>query len=124
MVKFPNPKTLEYRPGQIARPAQSQRPPRKVRGRFLRGPVPLNWLAEAAKLPGKTLHVGVLLWFRAGLTRNVTVHLTGTVARTFGLDRYAKSRALRQLERKGLITVDRRVGRNPVVTILTSQNDK
>lgn len=35
---------------------------------FLKGPIPLPWLQGAARLPGKALHVGVVLWFLSGLT--------------------------------------------------------
>ena len=34
--------------------------------RFLDGPVPLAWLETAAKLPGRSLHVGLVLWYAAG----------------------------------------------------------
>src|SRR3954452_4212832 len=33
------------------------------RERFLHGPVPLPWLEAAARLPGKSLHTGVALWY-------------------------------------------------------------
>ena len=37
---------------------------------FLKGPVPLRWLVSAARLPGKSLHAGIALWYVAGLTRS------------------------------------------------------
>jgi hypothetical protein len=34
--------------------------------RFLKGPVPMPWLATAARLPGKALAVGIALWRLGG----------------------------------------------------------
>ena len=67
--------------------------------RFLKGPVPLPWLETAARLPGKSLHTGVALWYVAGLTRSPTVPLSNIAGERFGLDRNAKYRALEWLAR-------------------------
>lgn len=85
---------------------------------FLKGPVPLRWLQAAAVLPGKSLHAGVALWYVAGLTRSTDVPLSNVAGDKFGLDRNAKYRALAWLEGAGLIRVERKLGRAPVVTIL------
>ena len=87
--------------------------------RFLKGPVPLPWLEAAARLPGKSLHTGVALWYSAGLTRSQSVPLSNVAGDRFGLDRNAKYRALAWLEGAGLVRVERKLGRSPVVTILT-----
>ena len=94
--------------------------------RFLKGPVPLNWLEAAARLPGKSLHVGVVIWFAAGLSRSRSVSLSNRLGLRFGLDRNAKYRALAWLEGANLIAVRRQLGRAPEVTILdpsTSASD-
>jgi hypothetical protein len=88
----------------------------------LRGPVPLGWLANAARLPGKSLHVAVTLWCISGLARSQRVQLTNLSSRHFGLDRCSKYRALAWLEQAGLIKVDRHVGRAPMVTLLDRGN--
>jgi hypothetical protein len=85
--------------------------------RFLEGPVPLAWLQTAARLPGRSLHVGLLLWYVAGQSRAPTVHLSNTLCLRFGVDRNAKYRALILLEDAELITVKRKCGQSPVVTI-------
>lgn len=98
---------------------QEKRVPTKSRkGRFLKGPIPLNWLMEAAKLPGKSLHVGIVIWFKAGLTKSHSVSVPNGLLSTFGVDRHAKARALVSLESAGLISVKRKSGKNPVITIL------
>ena len=98
---------------------RSTKPPTPATGeRFLKGPVPLPWLEAAARLPGKSLHAGIALWYAAGLARSASVPLSNIAGLRFGLDRNAKYRALDWLEGAGLIIVERKLGRAPVVTIL------
>ena len=94
-------------------------PTRIPRGQlFVRGPLPLPWFEVAARLPGKSLHAGLALWFAAGLARSRSIPLSNVSGHRFGLDRNAKYRALRWLEQAGLVAVDRHLGRAPIVTIL------
>jgi hypothetical protein len=98
----------------------SGKPPTPTKGDpFLKGPIPLTWLEAAACLPGKSLHAGLALWFAAGLARSASVPLSNISGVRFGLDRSAKYRALAWLEKAGLITVERKLGRAPVVTLLS-----
>lgn len=87
--------------------------------RFLKGPVPMSWLAAAAKLPGKALAVGVALWRLSGAVKSRTVILSNAEVEVLGVDRNAKSRALRALQQEGLVSVDQRPGCLPRVTILS-----
>lgn len=84
---------------------------------FLRGPIPLPWLQKAARLPGKSLHVAMLIWFRVGCERSNEVALCPAHRRRFGLQRHAVQRALRALERAELVYVARKNGRASVVTV-------
>ena len=85
---------------------------------FFAGPIAVRWLETAAKLPGRSLHVGLLLWYLAGPAQSASVHLSNTLSLRFGVDRNAKYRALLSLEGAGLIVTIRRRGRSPWVTIL------
>jgi hypothetical protein len=85
--------------------------------RVLKGTVPLAWLETAAKLPGRSLHVGLLLWYEAGVSRSGAVHLSNILCLRFGIDRNAKYRALRSLEGARLVSVQRKLGRSPLVII-------
>jgi hypothetical protein len=86
---------------------------------FLKGPVPLPWLEAAARLPGKSLHTGVALWYAAGQVQSESIPLSNVSSHRFGLDRNAKYRALEWLEKAGLIQVKRKLGCSPMVTILS-----
>lgn len=101
-------------------PTRRRRPPRHKPGeRFLKGPIPLSWLEVAAALPGRSLHAGLALWYAAGLTRSASVPMSNISGLRFGLDRNAKYRALDWLEEAGLIIVERKLGRAPVVTLVS-----
>jgi hypothetical protein len=93
--------------------------PRHTGGQqFLRGPIPWQWLATAAKLPGKTFHVAVALWFVAGFRSKPQVKLTSKLLAGLGVTRKAKYRALERLEKAGLVLLDQVEGKNPRVTII------
>src|SRR4051812_21148750 len=74
---------------------------------FLRGPIPLEWLAEAAGLPGKTLNVAVALWWLHGMAKAKPFKLTASALKYLNVKRDAASAALVHLERAGLIQVER-----------------
>ena len=100
-------------------PKLPKRAPRPRRGeQYLRGPIPWPWLSAAARLPGKTLHVAVAIWFVAGLKNNRTIRFRPAVGRGLGLSRYAAYTGLAALEKLGLIQVDRQRGRSPIITIV------
>jgi len=103
----------------------SRKPPRHRQGeKFLKGPIPWEWLTEAAKQPGKAFQVGIALWFLAGIKGSRTVALSGSVLEDFGVNRYAAYRGLKVLEDAGLVSAKRHPGRNPLVTILDAGRGK
>ena len=89
---------------------------------FLKGPIPLDWLCQAAGLPGKTLHVGILLWFLARLKKKRELTIGEQWLQRFGIKRHAAYRALVQLENSGLIHVKRRRGAKPKVRIVNASS--
>lgn len=102
-----------------ARPTRTARRPPADDVRYLRGPIPLPWLTAAGRLPTRALQVAVALAFLAGVERTrVALKVSPKLLTEFGLNRFARYRALKDLERAGLITVVTRApGRCPVVTL-------
>ena len=80
-------------------------------------PVRIGW-SQAARLPGKSLHLATVLQSLARAQNTKQVVLSNLVCQEFGTDRNAKYRALGWLEEAGLIAVERKLGRSPLVTIL------
>lgn len=92
-------------------------PRHKPGEKFLKGPIPWNWVSMSSKLPGKSLHVANALWFIAGIKNSRTIALSGKVLRGMGVKRNAAYRGLTALEDVGLVSVIRHSGRCPEVTI-------
>src|SRR5262245_49509260 len=96
----------------------STKPPRHQPGeRFLKGPIPCAWLERAFVLPGKAIHVALLLWREAGCRRSRIVPLCLSGALPAGLNRQSARRGIRQLQSAGLVTIRHRRGRGLEVTI-------
>lgn len=85
---------------------------------FLKGPIPWKWIQVAARLPGKALAVGLVIWHLVGLCRSETVHLQPSKIRSLGLSRRQARRGLRNLKQAGLITIHSRPGCAHDVTVL------
>jgi hypothetical protein len=85
---------------------------------FLKGPIPMAWLNIAAKLPGKTLNVGIAIWWLAGMSKTTAFKLTRKALNQLGVSRDAASDALKRLEGNGLILVKRLPGQRSTVEIL------
>jgi hypothetical protein len=108
--------------GPLPRPQRQRAPRHRADERFLRGPIPWDWLVRAARLPGHALHVGVALWHLSGLHRqSAQVVLHSAVLRELGIARTTAYRALTALEDAALIVVERHPGRLPRVTLLAAE---
>ena len=81
--------------------------------------VPWSWIEAAGRLPGRALHVGMLLWREAGRRRTARVPMSvSAVARMFGISRASAGRALAALEAAQLVCVERRAGAKAHVRLL------
>lgn len=91
---------------------------------FVRGPLPMEWFARAASLPGRALDVGLLVWFRVGCEKRDRVVLRPSVRELFRLNRHAQYRALQALEAAGLVEVSRKSGAAPTVTLIRASEEE
>jgi hypothetical protein len=83
----------------------------------LRGPIPWGWWAVASRLRGPSLRVGAACWLVAGWRRSAEFTLGAGDWAGMGLSQFAVARGLDGLERTGLVSVIRRIGRRSVVAI-------
>ena len=106
--------------GYLARPAggggylarSAGRPTAKARATlseaFIRGPIPVAWMRDAAALGSSALRTGIALWFVAGCRRNPSsLRLTAECRDLLGLSRTDVSRGLAKLESAGLVAIQR-----------------
>jgi hypothetical protein len=85
---------------------------------FIKGPVSVVWLIQAAKLGVKPLLLGLVLWYLSGLRKAKTMLLSNVTCREWGIEPDAKRRALLKLEKARLVAVDRFGRKSPKVTLL------
>jgi hypothetical protein len=90
------------------------------------GPVRPDWLAEAARLSGKSLHLGLALALSclAARRRAPGVPLTRRTLAQWSISRDACYDGLRRLEAAGLVQVWRLPGRSPRVILLEPGRDQ
>ena len=91
--------------------------------RFVRGPVPYEWLRVALSHDGKAGNLAWAIWWLAGVERSNPIRLTRRVLCNFNISTRAARRLLFAFERSGLVEVDRKRGRGPIVTLLTPKQE-
>jgi hypothetical protein len=108
---------LQLEPGVVPTLLVEEEHPGKKQ-RFIRGPIPAEWIEQAARLPGKALQAALMIRYLDGFERTGTVKLRPSVRNAYGMDRFSCTRSLYRLEAAGLISVRRKRGSSPVVTIV------
>lgn len=102
----------------VADPPKRGRLPRHKPGeKFLKGPIPMDWIHAAGKLPGQALRVALELWFLAGCEKTGSIRITNARLVKLGISCNTARRAIQQLEDAKLIGVERPDGRSLVVTL-------
>jgi hypothetical protein len=91
-----------------------------IKGKFIAGPIDVDWVCRASRIGVKALLVGLALWHLKGLRKADTFIVSNLMLRDWGILPDAKWRALRKLEVAGLIRIERRGKRSPQVTLVRS----
>jgi hypothetical protein len=104
---------LEYTTLQERR-AVEPRKLEKRRKHFVR--LPWTWVETLSGASGKTWELAVQLLYLHWKGEGAPIKLANGALENDGIDRFAKWRALKELERRGLITIERRHARSPIVT--------
>ena len=102
----------------LPKPVSKRLPRHELGEEFLKGPIPANWLKRAACLPGQAISLGLAVWFIAGIRKTRTVALSLRKQSEWGLTRFSAYRALKELERAGLVKAERRPGSSIAITLL------
>ena len=96
---------------------------KKRKARHFIPPIPLGWFQRVCQLPGKAPVLASVLWYLYRLKKSRTFVLAQGRLNGFGISRWAKCHALKALEAAGLVSVERRPKKSPVVTILDRPTD-
>jgi hypothetical protein len=92
--------------------------PRKIqkrRGQFVK--VPWTWVERLNGAGGQTYRVALCLLYLHWKANGEPIKLANGMLRIDGISRYSKWKALGDLERRGLVTVERRPRRSPLVRV-------
>ena len=89
---------------------------RKRREHFVT--VPWAWVERLANASGKTWLMAAWLLYRHWKDKGAPIKLANGMLRIDGISRRTKWRALNELESLGLIAVERRDSRSPVIRVL------
>jgi hypothetical protein len=109
-------KRLRIDPAELA-PMRKKPEPKRSQAEFVKFPYE-RVLSTAGRIGDAPLAVLVELAHQSFKTHRKQVPLTNVALRSVGINRCAKLRALRQLEEAGLVQVEWRGRRSPLVTLL------
>lgn len=79
--------------------------------------VPFAWLERLNGASGKVYAVALHLLYLDWKTKGAPIKLANGMLKIDGIDRHAKWRALRELESRGLILIERRAKKSPLISI-------
>jgi hypothetical protein len=106
---------LELTDEQAEKLARVPRKIQKRRKRFVM--VPMTWRESLEGATGQTVLLALDLLY-LGWRRGGPILLANGMLRYDGISQQSKWRGLAELERRGLVTVERRPRRSPIVTLL------
>ena len=79
--------------------------------------LPWMWVEALSGASGKTLEVLIHLAYLNWKEKGGPIKLANGMLEIDGISRWSKWRALPELERRGLVVIDRRRRRSPIVTL-------
>jgi hypothetical protein len=86
--------------------------------RFIKGPIPLIWLANANRLGGSVGVVAFVLWFYDGMNAGRPFKIDHSLDDITGVSRQTRQSALKKLEQARLIELKINRGAYPTVRII------
>ena len=98
---------------------------------YVRGPLPLKWFQKASNISRTAGVVGLIIW-RIAYQKKLWGHdsqrrtsghikITNQTCKKWGVCGNSKNTALRLMEKAGLIRLDLKRGRSPVVQIIDAE---
>ena len=109
-------KSLELPPELVVKGKQAPSiTPKKRRQHFVR--FPWVWMEQLIGCRGQTLRVAFVVLYLDWKAKGQPIKLANKLPQMVGVDRRAKWRALADLERLGLISVERRPRKSPIVQV-------
>jgi hypothetical protein len=92
----------------------------KRRAHFVK--VPWVWIERLDGATGQTYRLALCLLYLHWKSGSEPIKLSNGMLKIDGISRASKWRGLTELERRGLITIERRPSRSPLVRLVTGSN--
>ena len=80
--------------------------------------LPFTWLERLSGASGQVYRLAILLLYRDWKSNGMPIKLGNGMLQIDGISRRTKWRALVELERRGLIAIERRCGKSPIIRLL------
>ncbi|MDF1659430.1 MAG: hypothetical protein P1U58_17575 [Verrucomicrobiales bacterium] len=106
---------------------QRERQEVRMRWRFIKGPIPVPWIAKAFSLTPSAEKCAVALCYQRGLCRKHEFKIEPARFRELGIDDTARHRGLRALDQASLIRLQKQTSKTPAVEltgIIENHNNK
>jgi hypothetical protein len=91
---------------------------------FVKGPIPLEWLAAVAALEGKCLNVALAIQWLNGMSSGRSFTLTPKALRSLNVSDDTANGCLSLMEKAQLISVRRRAGRRSEISVLSIAHEE
>ena len=98
---------------------------------YIRGPLPLKWFRKASTISRTAAVVGLIIWRIAYQSKlwgydslrrtSGSIKVTNQTCKKWGVCGNSKNTALRLMEKAGLIRLELKRGRSPVVQIIDAE---
>ena len=95
----------------------------QIEGKFVMGPIPWSWLVKASQIDSRTVYIVLVIFFYKGVQKQKRFKISNKLLSELGINRQAKSRALKGLEDSGLIKIYPQKGGSPLVEIIDFQGN-
>ena len=82
---------------------------------FIHPQISLAWVQALSRCGSLCVHVGIVMRFRHLLEKSDTISATSKKFESFCVSKHQKLRALKKMERAGLIRIEQQPGSNPKV---------
>jgi hypothetical protein len=111
-------KKLQLPPEQEVKPSWTPKRITKRRQHFIM--VPFDWLERLNGASGQVHTLALHLLYLRWKGKGAPVKLPNGMLKIDGINRRAKWRALAELEHRGLISIERRPGKSPLVRVAST----
>jgi len=114
---------IDGRTGSILAPReyeqqQRQRKQIRIHQRFIKGPIPVPWMAEAFALTPSAAKCALALYYQLGLSGSDEFKIEPARFRELAIDDTARRRGLRDLEKAGLIRLQKQTSKSPTIKMI------